>query len=158
MANIHPNAATLIDEYIENNQSFSKEICSLLRTLVHKSSKHVVEDWKWRMPVFHKNVMVCGFTGFKKHVSLTFFHGVRMSDPHHLFRDDCSAQNTRIIKFHAISEINEHQLIDYFKEAFSLSESGVKKIIGSTKIEIPVLLQKALDKNKPAKENFDAMS
>ncbi len=159
MSKINPNASSLIDEYIANKKSFAKDICELLRNLIHKSDNNVIEDWKWNIPIFKKNGMVCGFASFKNHVSLTFFNGATMSDKHQLFTGDCTAKNMRTIKFKNISEANENQLLDYFKEAFSQNEIVVKKIINKKdKIEIPELLQNALIKNKLANDNFEKMA
>jgi uncharacterized protein YdeI (YjbR/CyaY-like superfamily) len=102
--------------------------------------------------------MVCGFAGFKKHVSLTFFNGVLMNDKYKLFSDDCGAQKLRTIKFTNISEINELQLIYYFREAFSINEIPVKKTAVKKEIIIQELLQIALAKNKLAKTNFENMA
>lgn len=158
MSKINPNASSLIDEYIANKEPFAKDICELLRKLIHKTDTTIIEDWKWRIPIFHKKGIVCGFFGFKKHVSLTFFNGSQMSDKYQLFTSDCSAQNTRTIKYTIASDINEYQLLAYFKEALLLSETGVKRISNKKEIDIPELLQKELKNNKIAKENFEKMA
>ncbi|MHB1108606.1 MAG: YdeI/OmpD-associated family protein, partial [Lutibacter sp.] len=131
---------------------------SLLRKLIHKADNNIVEDWKWNVPVFHTKEMVCGIAAFQKHVSINFFNGAEMSDKHHLFSGDCSAKNIRTIKFNAISEIKENQLLSYFIEAFTLGKTGLKKIKSDKEIEIPELLQKELNKNKLAKKNFENMA
>jgi hypothetical protein len=159
MSKINSNASSLIDDYIANQEEFSKAICELLRELIHNYNDNVIEDWKWNIPVFHKNMMVCGFAAFKKHVSLTFFMGAQMNDKYQLFTNDCSAQYTRTIKFLNINTINKPALIEYFKESFLLSENKRKKIVSTKAIfEIPELLQNALAKNNLAKENFSNMA
>lgn len=159
MAKINPNASLLIDEYISSKENFSREICEELRNLIHKSNTSIIEDWKWKVPIFQHNEMVCAFAAFKKHVSLTFFNGAIMSDKHQLFSDDCSAQKTRTIKFYAISEINQNKLLDYFKEAIVINEvRKPKKNQPKKEILIPELLQNALNKNPIAKENFENMA
>lgn len=158
MSKINSNASSLIDEYITCKDSFATEICELLRNLIHKANPAIIEDWKWNRPIFHNNGIVCGFSAFKNHISLTFFNGVRMSNKHQLFNDHCNAQKTRTIKILNISEINKSKLLDYFKEAFLLNEIGIKKVEKKKEIEIPELLQNALNKNKLAKENFEKMA
>lgn len=159
MPKINPNASKLIDEYIYCREPFAEEICSTLRTLIHTAENEIIEDWKWRIPVFHKKTMVCGFAAFKNHVSLTFFNGANMSDKHHLFSEDCSAQHTRTIKFLKDSELDKNALLDYFKEAFLIDETSVKKKTSTkTEIEIPKLLQQALQQNEIAKTNFENMA
>ena len=81
-----------------------------------------------------------------------------MTDKHALFIGDCSAKNMRTIKFTNISEINKNYLIDYFNEAFSQSESPIKKVVTKKEFIIPKLLQNALNSNKLAKENYTNMA
>jgi len=158
MAKINPAAATLIDNYIENLPDFSKDICFHLRELIHQSNNNVIEDWKWKIPIFQLNDMVCGFAAFKKHVTLTFFNGAVIKDTYHLYSEDCSAKNSRSIKFTSINDNQSNQLKYYLKEAFLLSEKGVKKDTSKEKFEIPELFKNALSKNKVAKENFENMA
>lgn len=158
MAKTNPKAPILIDDYIENLPSFSKEISQIIRSVIHKSEQDIFEDWKWNRPIFSTNKMVCGFSAHKNHVSLTFFEGAIMSDKHQLFSGDCSAQKTRTIKFETASEINKNQLFDYFKEAFLLNIVSNKKTVKSKEIEIPELLKNAFKKNKLAEINFENMA
>lgn len=157
MSKINPLASSLIDAYILSSSPFAKEILLIYRELIHKADKAVIEDWKWNAPVFHKNELVCGFGAFQKHVSIHFFNGAKMSDQHHLFSSDCSAKHTRTIKLNAVSDINKYQLLDYFKEAFLLGEKCIQKTV-SKEIDIPELLQNALDANELAKKNFENMA
>ncbi|MDF1517193.1 MAG: YdeI/OmpD-associated family protein, partial [Lutibacter sp.] len=150
-------ASSFIDAYIATRAPFAKEILLLFRELIHKADNSVIEDWKWNAPVFHKNELVCGFGAFQKHVSIHFFNGAKMSDQHHLFSGDCSAKHTRTVKFSAVSDIDKNQLLDYFKEAFLLGQKDIQKT-ENREIEIPELLQKALDENELAKKNFENMA
>lgn len=159
MAKTNPNASLLIDDYIESLPVFSYEICWLLRETIHNSKKTIVEDWKWKTPIFYnENEMICGFAAFKKHVSLTFFNGAQMNDQHKLFSEDCSGQKTRTIKFNSLSEINQQSLLAYLKEAFLLKKVPNTSISKKTTFEIPILLQAALKNNLLAKTNFENMA
>lgn len=158
MAKINPNVALLIDGYIESLPTFSKDICETIRLIIHKIDYPIIEDWKWNIPVFHTTKMVCGFAAFKNHVSLTFFNGAEMSDQHKLFSGNCNAQKTRTIKFEGVLEINQNNLLDYFREAFLLENTVQEKNIKTKAIEISELLKNALEQNKLAKSNFENMA
>jgi hypothetical protein len=158
MSKVNPNASKLIDEYISSKETFEKELCELLRELIHKADTEVIEDWKWKIPIFNKKSMICGFAVFKNHISVSFFKGATMTDKHKLFTKDYTGTNMRTIKFTSSSEVNHNQLFDYFKEAFSQTETTVKKTTSKKEIEIPELLQKALNKNKIANRNFENMA
>lgn len=158
MSKINPNASSLIDEYIASKETSYIAICELLRELIHKADDAVLEDWKWSIPIFYKNNMVCGFACFKKHISLTFFNGATMSDQHSLFTGDCSAKNMRTLKFTTIADINKSELMDYLKEAFLQSETPIQRVSTKKEFEIPVLLQNALNENNLAQENYKKMA
>jgi uncharacterized protein YdeI (YjbR/CyaY-like superfamily) len=159
MPKVNPNAPENIANYIAQLPDFSRTICAEIHNLIHRANPEVLEDWKWRIPVYHgRTSMVCGLAGFKKHVSLSFFHGSQMTDSFGLFDDDCNSQNSRIIKFTDLTEIQTEKVLAYLTEAFSLSEGGVKNIARSKSVDIPELLQQALDANLLAKENFEKMA
>jgi hypothetical protein len=151
-------ASLLIDDYIESLPTFSKEICFIIRKLIHQSTKNVLEDWKWNRPIFSNQSMVCGFSAHKNHVSLTFFDGANMTNKHMLFSGDCSAKNTRTIKFELATEINQNKLLDYFNEGFLMQKSVKENITNKKEIEVPELLKVALEKNNIAKRNFENMA
>ena len=160
MAKIRPNASQLIDTYLTKKEPFANEINTKLRELIHAADPNIVEDYKWGMPVFHKNEMIMGFAGFKKHVSVMFFNGAQMKDSAKLFTDDCSAQFSRTAKFSSVDEIKDDVLIAYFREAISLTEVPKSKSPKKTKetFEVPELLQNALNENAQAKENYEKMA
>lgn len=122
MSNINPNASRLIDEYIEGCRDFSKPILSKIRTAIHKADPAINEDWKWG-PLYKKKGLVCGFAGFKEHVSLAFFHGASMNDPYKLFTDGHANALIRVIKFNDVKELNEELIIEYVKEAVRINEA-----------------------------------
>ena len=160
MANIKKNASQLIDDYLTKKEPFANEINSKLRELIHQANPNIVEDFKWSRPIFYKNEMLFGFSGFKKHVSLVFFNGAQMKDSKSLFTGDCTAQYSRTVKFESIDEIKEDVLLAYFKEAISLTEVPKSKIQKRIKesFKVPELLKNALEKNPKAKENFKNMA
>jgi hypothetical protein len=99
MAKTNPKASFLIDDYITNLPTFSKEICTVIRELIHKTKHPFFEDWKWNRPIFTTQKIICVFSAHKNHVSLTFFDGANMSYNHQLFKGDIISQNKRVIKY-----------------------------------------------------------
>ncbi len=70
----NPNAAALITDGMAELEPFAREICIRLRSIILSADPSFIEDWKWG-PNYYLNGMVCGYWGFKKHVSLVFFQG-----------------------------------------------------------------------------------
>ncbi|MBK6985931.1 MAG: DUF1801 domain-containing protein [Bacteroidetes bacterium] len=68
----NPDAAALIDKGISELEPFAQVICKRLRKIILSADPELIEDWKWG-PNYYLNGMVCGYWGFKKHVSFVFF-------------------------------------------------------------------------------------
>lgn len=71
---LNPDAATLMDKSISKLEPFAQVICKRLRKLILSADSEIIEDWNWGTN-YYLNGMVCGYWGFKKHVSLVFFEG-----------------------------------------------------------------------------------
>lgn len=155
---INPNATRLIDEAFSKFQSPYREICEKLRAIVHKAEPGIIEDWKWG-PNFNKNGMVCNIWAFKGHASLVFFRGTQMKDAKKLFNFGEDNKGTRTIKFTALSQVKEKDLVAYVREAVKLNMSDVVKPVKLEKtIDPPPVLAKWFLKNKKAKAHFDSLA
>jgi len=65
MATINTKAPTLIKEYKKNAAPFAQPILALLISIVLKTNNAIQEDWKWNIPNFHKNGMLCAMASVK---------------------------------------------------------------------------------------------
>ncbi|HEX2460011.1 MAG TPA: DUF1801 domain-containing protein, partial [Vicinamibacterales bacterium] len=75
----------LIDARIQELDDWRGETLSRLRALVKQADPAVVEEWKWGVPVWSHNGIVCTGETYKKVVKLTFAKGAQMKDPKKLF-------------------------------------------------------------------------
>ena len=156
MPKTDPNPKQRIDEYIRRAPGFAQPICKKLRDSILKADPEIVEAWKWG-PHYSKKGMVCGYGAFQKHVSLAFFRGALMKDPHHLFiKDDAPAKSMRRMKFNRPEDVNERVISAYVREAIALNVSGVKAPEPAT--ETPADLLKLLKNNKLLVKFFDSLS
>ena len=72
----HPNATKEVLDYIDSMPDFSKSICKKLRSIILKTDKNIVEDWKWG-PNYSFNGMLCGFGAFKTSCEIYFLQWLR---------------------------------------------------------------------------------
>lgn len=56
-----------------------------MRKLIKDADPDVVEEWKWMMPVWLRDGIICTGESYKDKVKLTFAKGATLKDPKHLF-------------------------------------------------------------------------
>ncbi len=154
---VHPNASKEITSYINALPSFSKEICTKLRTLILKAAPGIVEDWKWG-PNFNYDGMVCGFGAFQKHVVFVFFNGSAMKDNRGLFNHGIDNDYTRGIRITDAATMNEKHLAEYVKESIALNKAGFRKQKVSKETICPRDLEAALGRKPQARRFFDGLT
>jgi uncharacterized protein YdeI (YjbR/CyaY-like superfamily) len=144
----NPNAAVLIDEGISKLEPFAQVICKRLRKLILSADPELIEDWKWG-PNYYLNGMVCGYWGFKKHVSFVFFQGSLLKDKKKILQENPGNVHNRHIKFTDVKQIDDTIILEYLFEAIDNNRKGLK--ITETKdktIIIPEDAAKAFEKAK----------
>lgn len=144
----NPDAASLIDEGIFEMEPFAQVICKRLRKLILSSDPEMVEDWKWG-PNYYLNGMVCGFWGFKNHVTFTYFQGALLKDKKKLLSANDGNVHNRHIKFTDAKQINEKDILELLFQAIDNNKKGLKLIVTKDKtIEIPADVLKLFKKEK----------
>lgn len=121
----NPDATSLIDKGISELESFAQVICNHLRKLILSADPELIEDWKWG-PNYYLNGMVCGYWGFKKHVSFVFFQGSLLKDTKKILLENPGNVHNRHIKFTDVSQINDDIILDYLFEAIDNNRKGLK--------------------------------
>lgn len=110
-----------IDKYISEINDWRGELLSTLRNLIHETDPEIQEEWKWDVPVFTKNGMVCAISAFKDHVKINFFKGAKLNDPKKLLNNGFTSKQHRAIDFSNDSIINNEALKELIKEAICLN-------------------------------------
>ena len=144
----NPNAGALIDDGISKLEPFAQVICKRLRQLILSSDPEIIEDWKWG-PNYYLNGMVCGYWGFKKHVSFVFFQGSLLKDKKKILIENPGNVHNRHIKFTDVKQIDDKVILEYLFEAIDNNRKGLKIIETKDKtIVTPVDAEKAFKKAK----------
>ena len=144
----NPDAAALIDKGISELEPFAQVICTRLRKLILSADPEMIEDWKWG-PNYYLNGMVCGYWGFKKHVSFVFFQGSLLKDKKKILLENPGNVHNRHIKFTDVKQIDDKIILEYVFEAIDNNRKGLKLIETKDKTIItPEDVSKALKKAK----------
>lgn len=117
------SAAGLIDARIKEYPDWRGETLARLRSLVKEGAPGVVEEWKWDVPVWSSNGIICTGEVYKKVVKMTFPKGASVPDPSRLFNSSLEGRARRAIDFAEGEKINEKALIALVRAAAKLNES-----------------------------------
>jgi hypothetical protein len=112
----------LIDARIQELGDWRGEMLSRLRALIREADPEVVEEWKWAVPVWSHDGILCTGETYKKVVKMTFAKGAALKDPSGLFNSSLEGNTRRAIDFHAGETIDEEALRDLVRAAVALNK------------------------------------
>jgi hypothetical protein len=117
------SASRLIDARIQELGDWRGEMLSRLRALIKQADPEVVEEWKWEIPVWSHNGLICTGETYKKVVKMTFAKGASLDDPSGLFNSSLEGRVRRAIDFREGDKVNEKALKDMIRVAVALNTS-----------------------------------
>ncbi len=91
------SASELIDQKIASLGDWRGETLGKLRKLIHEADPDVVEEWKWDIPVWSHEGIICTGETYKSKVKLTFAKGASLNDPASLFNSSLDGNTRRAI-------------------------------------------------------------
>ena len=113
----------LIDARIEELDDWRGEMLSQLRALIKQADPAVVEEWKWSVPVWSHDGIICTGETYKNAVKLTFPKGAKMKDPKKIFNSSLEGNARRAIDFHEGGKVNKSAFKTLIREAIALNTS-----------------------------------
>jgi len=116
----------LIDARIKELGDWRGRMLGRLRALVRQADPEVVEEWKWEIPVWSRDGLICTGEVYKKVVKMTFAKGAGLKDPTGLFNSSLGGNTRRAIDFHEGEKIDEEALKDLVRAAVALNKSKVR--------------------------------
>src|SRR3954454_19562537 len=120
------SASHLIDERIKELGGWRGEMLARLRALIKQADPAVVEEWKWRNPVWSHDGLICTGEAYKNVVKMTFAKGASVDDPSGLFNSSLEGSTRRAIDFHEGEKIDEKALKTLIRAAVALNTSGAR--------------------------------
>jgi hypothetical protein len=119
-------ASTMIDERIDGLGDWRGEMLGRLRALIKSADPDVVEEWKWAVPVWSHDGLICTGETYKKAVKLTFAKGASVKDPSKLFNSSLEGNTRRAIDFHEGDKIDEKAFKALIRAAVAVNKSKAK--------------------------------
>jgi hypothetical protein len=87
----------LIDARIKSLDDWRGKTLSRVRALIRQADPKVVEEWKWNVPVWSHDGLICTGEAYKSVVKLTFAKGASLDDPAGLFNSSLDGKVRRAI-------------------------------------------------------------
>ena len=126
MATKSSPASKLIDARINELGDWRGEMLAQLRAIVREADPEVVEEWKWSVPVWSHDGILCTGEVYKAAVKMTFARGASLDDPKGLFNSSLDGNVRRAIDFREGQAINKTALKALIRAAVALNQSTVK--------------------------------
>ena len=116
-------AAQLIDERINELGDWRGKTLARLRALIKEADPGVVEEWKWSVPVWSHDGIICTGETYKKAVKLTFAKGAALKDPAGLFNSSLEGNTRRAIDVPEGAKLDEKAFKALVRAAVTLTTS-----------------------------------
>jgi hypothetical protein len=116
--------AKLIDARIKELDDWRGKTLARLRALIKQADPAVVEEWKWNVPVWSHDGIICTGESYKTHVKLTFAKGAAVKDPAKLFNSSLDGNTRRAIDFREGDEVDADALKALIRAAVAVNKSA----------------------------------
>ncbi len=117
------SASEMIDARIEEYPDWRGTMLSRLRALILQADPGIVEEWKWNVPVWSHDGLICTGEVYKQVVKMTFAKGAALDDPSKLFNSSLEGNTRRAIDFREGDKVNEKSLKALIRAAAALNTS-----------------------------------
>jgi hypothetical protein len=115
-----------IDARIAELTDWRGKMLARLRALVKEADPGVVEEWKWNVPVWSHDGLVCTGESYKNLVKMTFAKGAALEDPSGVFNSSLEGNTRRAIDFREGQKVDEKALKALIRAAVALNKSRAR--------------------------------
>ena len=116
-------ASDMIDARIKELGDWRGKMLARLRAVILDADPEVVEEWKWNVPVWSHDGLICTGETYKQVVKMTFAKGAALKDPSKLFNSSLEGNTRRAIDVREDEKINEKALKALIRSAVALNLS-----------------------------------
>jgi len=117
-------ASQLIDQRIKELDDWRGKTLASLRKVIKQADPDVVEEWKWNVPVWSHDGIICTGETYKAAVKLTFAKGASLKDPAKLFNSSLEGNTRRAIDFREGDKIDADALKALIRAAAAFNKSA----------------------------------
>ena len=90
-------ASQLIDQRINDLGDWRGKTLARVRRVITRADPAIVEEWKWDVPVWSRDGIICTGESYKDKIKLTFQKGASLDDPRGLFNASLDGNARRAI-------------------------------------------------------------
>ena len=116
----------LIDARIKELDDWRGTTLARIRAFIKQADPEVVEEWKWSVPVWSHDGLICTGETYKSVVKLTFAKGASLKDPSGLFNSSLEGNVRRAIDIRENDEIDEDAFKTLVRAAAALNRSSAR--------------------------------
>ena len=121
------SAAQAIDARIHELGDWRGKMLARLRALIRSADPKVIEEWKWNIPVWSRDGIICTGESYKDKIKLTFAKGASVADPKSLFNSSLDGNTRRAIDFYEGDKVDEKALQALIRSAIKVNGAGKTK-------------------------------
>lgn len=118
-----PSPGRLIDARIKELSDWRSETLAHIREVIMSADSSIIEEWKWDVPVWSSNGIICTGETYKSAVKTTFAKGASLPDPSHLFNSSLDGKVRRAIDFREGDKVDAKALKTLVRAAVKLNRS-----------------------------------
>lgn len=111
----------LVDARIASLAGWRGEALSRIRALIKAADPGIVEEWKWDVPVWSHDGLVCTGEAYRSVVKLTFARGAHLRDPSGLFNSSLGGKLRRAIDVREGEQLDEAAFKALIRDAVALN-------------------------------------
>ena len=115
--------AKKIDARIKELDDWRGKTLASLRKVIKQADPDVVEEWKWNVPVWSHDGIICTGETYKKAVKMTFPKGASLADPSGLFNSSLEGNVRRAIDFREGDKLDKKALKALIRAAVALNKT-----------------------------------
>jgi hypothetical protein len=116
----------LIDARIHELDDWRGKALAHVRALIRQADPDVVEEWKWSVPVWSHDGILCTGETYKAAVKLTFPKGASLPDPASLFNASLEGNVRRAIDIHQGEDVDARAFKALIRAAVAHNVSGAR--------------------------------
>lgn len=122
-----PSVSERISQSIAELAGWRGKTLGRMRKLIKEADSDVVEEWKWDIPVWSHDGIICTGETYKTRVKLTFAKGASLKDPARLFNSSLEGNVRRAIDIHEGGEVDAAAFKTLIRQAVALNGSAQSK-------------------------------
>ncbi|VXB42435.1 DUF1801 domain-containing protein [Massilia sp. 9I] len=119
-------ASERISRKIADLGDWRGEMLARMRALILEADPGIVEEWKWDVPVWSCEGIVCTGETYKGWVKLTFAKGAKVDDPTGIFNASLEGNLRRAIDIRQGELPDAEQFKALVRAAIALNRAGAK--------------------------------